>query len=234
MTKQQAKKASKLQSHVTFHYAIRYEMCRVVYSIFLIAFSTLLMLGGYFYEYHLKESPTMSQFRIRLLIYLCYWLLSMIITGIVIIIIHYIIQFMGSLINRNKDDSERYLEFAYHELTKMVSKRKITESEMHLFFLNDALQSYGLNPYEGQFIESKKKNNKKKYNEDSYEDDEYQDEMEYEKANKKTKHKKSRNGGEDYTDDSTNYQEDYQTRRESNNRNEPTKTIRRGFGKYSR
>lgn len=219
MTKQQAKRASKLQSHITFHYAIRYEMQRAIFSIFLIAFSSLLMLVGYFYEYHMKELPTIAQFRIRLLIYAFYWLVGVVIVAIVIVVIHYILQFFISLIRKDKDDSAIYLDFAYYKLNKMITKGKITESEMHLFFLNDAMQAYGINPFSEQYIVQKKnksKSKKKSKREVDYVDDvEYPDEMEY-------------------SDEEYEFSNVQQTRNESNNKYEPAKKINRGYGTRSR
>lgn len=192
MTKKECKRDSKLQSHITFQYTLRYEMRGVVYTFSLVTFSTLLMLIGYFYEFYVQETPSLDKFRLRILIYLCYWLIGLLVFGLLSLIVHYIVHFIRIKCNLYED---RYLSFADYELNRMLDKGKITESELNRFFLNDAMISMGIDPFSKPYVLTKKQEIELGY------DDRYDDYADYDNDYE-----------EDYYNDQYYEEEDYDER----------------------
>lgn len=153
MTSKQCKRDAKIQSHITFQYTLRYEMRTTLYVIALVAMSTMLALAGYFYEYQTKEVPRMEDFRLRIVIYLCYWLLGLLVFGFLAIMLHNITHFFKTRFGHYED---YYLDFAYYELNRMQTKDKVSEAEIHRFYVNDAMIALGLDPFSEEFVLTRK------------------------------------------------------------------------------
>lgn len=149
MTNKECKRDSRLQSRITFRYTIKEEMRGVIYILSLVTFSTLLLLIGYFYEYHIKENPDLAKFRLRIIIYSYYWIIGLIIFTLIVLIIHYIIRYFKI---KSGTYLDTYLDFADCELNRMLDKGKVTVSELNRFFLHDAMITMGIDPFSKPYI----------------------------------------------------------------------------------